>query len=89
MVFDQVVEMRIDFQFLRAVVKNVDGAGVHLRLQIEADGSGISNDLRRMLIERHQQAAFCLPEGAFTVEVGSEDGFAGPEMPTTMVVEPS
>ena len=71
-------------------IENVNLPGVDLLFQIEAEGFGIADDLRGVLIERNQQAAlFLLSARLRSKSWVPSTVFPAPETPTTMVVDPS
>ena len=89
MVRSDAVKVDIDLQLLRVLVEELDGAGVDVLLQIEAEGLGITQELGRMLIQGHQQTALALLLRPSSSSCTPRTVLPAPERPTTIVVEPS
>src|SRR5207249_7002754 len=67
------IKVGIDVQLLRGLVEDLDGAGVDVLAQVEAEGLGIAQDLCRMLIQGDQQAALALCLRPFQQQLHAED----------------
>ena len=73
--FDDLCEMYVDVQLLRAFKQHLDGAVLDLFAQIQAKSFGIADNLRRVLIEGDQQAALSLLQRALAQNLCAKNCF--------------
>src|SRR5450755_4342312 len=73
---DNVREVCVDVQLLRTLKQDVERSGVEARPYVQAQGLGVSNDLRGVFVERNQQPANPLLNGSFEENLAAEDGFS-------------